>query len=219
MLERMMVSWLMTSITLIGFGFAIVMIFDQFSRLTNVAPPLRLLAPFHFGLLLIAAGVAGLVVAAGSTAPCCAISAAATLLPSQGAASTRADSPSTPSPSSRFSSACSRFSPSRHGFCDARRPFVRRLPRLGAVAGAVLVGGCFVRGALAVAFGITTARLAEVVVRGAAHVRRGLVPARRRRRFLASLHVRATLAHVLDASLSIAAGAFVVLYPLWPDWL
>ena len=63
MLERMMVSWLMTSITLIGFGFAIVMIFDQFSRLTNVAPPLRLLAPFHFGLLLIAAGVAGLVVA------------------------------------------------------------------------------------------------------------------------------------------------------------
>ena len=63
MLERTMVSWLMTSITLIGFGFAIVMIFDQFSRLTNVAPPLRPLAPFHFGLLLIAAGVAGLVVA------------------------------------------------------------------------------------------------------------------------------------------------------------
>jgi len=63
MLERTMASWLMTSITLIGFGFAIVMIFDQFSRLTNVAPPLRPLAPFHFGLLLIAAGVAGLVVA------------------------------------------------------------------------------------------------------------------------------------------------------------
>ena len=63
MLERTMVSWLMTAITLIGFGFAIVMIFDQFSRLTNVAPPLRPLAPFHFGLLLIAAGVAGLVVA------------------------------------------------------------------------------------------------------------------------------------------------------------
>ena len=63
MLERAMVSWLMTSISLIGFGFAIVMIFDQFSRLTNVAPPLRPLAPFHFGLLLIAAGVAGLVVA------------------------------------------------------------------------------------------------------------------------------------------------------------
>jgi putative membrane protein len=63
MLERTMVSWLMTSITLIGFGFAIVMIFDQFSRLTRVAPPLRPLAAFHFGLLLIGAGVAGLVVA------------------------------------------------------------------------------------------------------------------------------------------------------------
>jgi len=63
MLERTMASWLMTSISLIGFGFAIVMIFDQFSRLANVAPPLRPLAPFHFGLLLIAVGVAGLVVA------------------------------------------------------------------------------------------------------------------------------------------------------------
>jgi uncharacterized membrane protein YidH (DUF202 family) len=63
MLERAMVSWLLTSITLIGFGFAIVMVFDQLSRLTNVAPPLRPLAPFHFGLLLIGAGVAALIVA------------------------------------------------------------------------------------------------------------------------------------------------------------
>lgn len=63
MLERMMVSWLLTSITLIGFGFAIVMIFDQFGRLTGVEPPIRPLAPFHFGLLLIGAGVAALVVA------------------------------------------------------------------------------------------------------------------------------------------------------------
>jgi putative membrane protein len=63
MLERTMVSWLMTSITLIGFGFAIVMIFDQFGRFTRVEPPIRPLAPFHFGLLLIGAGVAALVVA------------------------------------------------------------------------------------------------------------------------------------------------------------
>lgn len=63
MVERAMVSWLLTSITLIGFGFAIVVIFDQLSRLTNVAPPLRPLAPFHFGLLLIGAGVGGLIVA------------------------------------------------------------------------------------------------------------------------------------------------------------
>lgn len=63
MLERTIVSWLMTSVTLIGFGFAIVMIFDQLGRLTNVAPPLRPLAPFQFSLLLIGAGVAALVVA------------------------------------------------------------------------------------------------------------------------------------------------------------
>src|SRR5262245_19228738 len=63
MLERAMVSWLMTSITLIGFGFAIVMIFDQLSRFARVEPPIRPLAPFHFGLLLIGAGVATLVVA------------------------------------------------------------------------------------------------------------------------------------------------------------
>src|SRR5512134_2915128 len=63
MLERTMVSWLMTSITLIGFGFAIVMIFDQFGRFTRIAPPIRPLAPFHFGLMLIGTGVVALVVA------------------------------------------------------------------------------------------------------------------------------------------------------------
>ena len=63
MLERTMVSWLMTSITLIGFGFAIVMIFDQLDRFTSVEPPIWPLAPFHFGLLLIGAGVGALVVA------------------------------------------------------------------------------------------------------------------------------------------------------------
>jgi putative membrane protein len=63
MLERAMVSWLMTSISLIGFGFVIVVIFDQFGRFTSVEPPIRPFAPFHFGLLLIGAGVATLVVA------------------------------------------------------------------------------------------------------------------------------------------------------------
>ncbi|HET7923421.1 MAG TPA: DUF202 domain-containing protein, partial [Rhodanobacteraceae bacterium] len=56
MLERTMVSWLLTAVTLIAFGFAIVMIFDQFSRFTRVAPPSHPLAPFHFGLLMIGAG-------------------------------------------------------------------------------------------------------------------------------------------------------------------
>ena len=63
MLERAMASWLMTSITLIGFGFAIVVIFDQLGRLARVEPPIHPLAPFHFGLLLIGTGVAALVVA------------------------------------------------------------------------------------------------------------------------------------------------------------
>ena len=63
LLERAMVSWLLTSITLIGFGFAIVMIFDQLGRFARVEPPIRPLAPFHFGLLLIGTGVAALVVA------------------------------------------------------------------------------------------------------------------------------------------------------------
>jgi putative membrane protein len=63
MLERTMVSWLMTSITLIGFGFAIVTIFDQLDRFTGVGPPIWPLAPFLFGLLLIGAGVGALVAA------------------------------------------------------------------------------------------------------------------------------------------------------------
>jgi putative membrane protein len=63
MLERTMVSWLMTSITLIGFGFAIVTIFDQLDRFTGVGPPIWPLAPSLFGLLLIGAGVGALVAA------------------------------------------------------------------------------------------------------------------------------------------------------------
>jgi uncharacterized membrane protein YidH (DUF202 family) len=63
MLERTIASWLMTSITLIGFGFAIVMIFDQLDRFTSVEPPIWRRAPFLFGLLLIGAGVGALVVA------------------------------------------------------------------------------------------------------------------------------------------------------------
>ena len=62
-LERTMSSWILTSITLIGFGFTIVLLFDEFSRFTGVEPPLRPLAPFYFGLALIGSGVVALVIA------------------------------------------------------------------------------------------------------------------------------------------------------------
>jgi len=63
MLERTMTTWILTAITLIGFGFTIVLVFDEFSRFTGIAPPVRPLAPVHFGLALIGLGVAALVIA------------------------------------------------------------------------------------------------------------------------------------------------------------
>jgi len=63
MLERTMSSWVLTAITLIGFGFTIVLLFDEFSRFTGVEPPIHPLAPYHFGLALIGLGVAVLVIA------------------------------------------------------------------------------------------------------------------------------------------------------------
>ena len=58
-----MMSWILTAITLIGFGFAIVQFFEQIAKFTGVEPPSRPLTPFHFGLALIGAGVVALVVA------------------------------------------------------------------------------------------------------------------------------------------------------------
>jgi inner membrane protein YidH len=63
MIERTMSSWILTAITLIGFGFTIVLVFDELSRFTGLEPPVRPLAPFHFGLALIGVGVAALVIA------------------------------------------------------------------------------------------------------------------------------------------------------------
>jgi putative membrane protein len=62
-LERTMASWVVTAITLIGFGFTIVLLFDELGRFLGNAPPVRPLAPYQFGLLLIGAGVAALVAA------------------------------------------------------------------------------------------------------------------------------------------------------------
>ena len=63
MLERTMSTWILTAITMIGFGFTIVLVFDEFSRFTGIEPPVRPIAPFHFGLALIGLGVAALVIA------------------------------------------------------------------------------------------------------------------------------------------------------------
>jgi putative membrane protein len=61
-LERTMMSWVRTAIALIGFGFTIVTFFERFGQLPGVETAGRPLAPFYFGLLLIGAGVAALVV-------------------------------------------------------------------------------------------------------------------------------------------------------------
>jgi putative membrane protein len=58
-----MASWVVTAITLIGFGFTIVLLFDELGRFTGTTPPVRPLAPYQFGLLLIGAGVGALVAA------------------------------------------------------------------------------------------------------------------------------------------------------------
>ena len=63
MLDRAIMAWVMTAITLIGFGFTIVQFFEQLAKLTGVEPPTRPLTPVHFGLALIGAGIAALVVA------------------------------------------------------------------------------------------------------------------------------------------------------------
>ena len=63
MLERTIANWVLTAITLIGFGFVIVLVFDELGRFTGIDPPPRPLAPFHLGLALVGLGVAALVVA------------------------------------------------------------------------------------------------------------------------------------------------------------
>ena len=60
--ERTMMSWIRTSVSLIGFGFTIVQFFERLGHMENVAAALRPQAPRYIGLALIASGVAALVV-------------------------------------------------------------------------------------------------------------------------------------------------------------
>lgn len=61
-LERTMMSWVRTSVALIGFGFTIVQFFERLHSADGVAPALRPQAPWYLGLMLIAAGVLVLLV-------------------------------------------------------------------------------------------------------------------------------------------------------------
>lgn len=61
--ESTLMSWVRTSISLIGFGFTIVQFFARFNDMQGVAEAARPGAPRYIGLAMIAAGVLGLMVA------------------------------------------------------------------------------------------------------------------------------------------------------------
>src|SRR5579872_2235956 len=59
-LENTLMAWVRTGISLIGFGFSIVEIFNRLAANPNVVPALLPGMPRYIGLALIAAGVLGL---------------------------------------------------------------------------------------------------------------------------------------------------------------
>lgn len=61
-LERTMMSWVRTAISLIGFGFTIVQFFERLQQTPGIAAPFFPEAPRYLGLSLIACGVAALVI-------------------------------------------------------------------------------------------------------------------------------------------------------------
>jgi putative membrane protein len=60
--ERTLMSWVRTSVSLIGFGFTIVQFFERLPRMTGVAPAVLPEAPRYLGLALIGAGVLSMIV-------------------------------------------------------------------------------------------------------------------------------------------------------------
>lgn len=60
--ERTMMSWVRTSVSLIGFGFAIVQFFERLQQMPGVRPAAVPTAPRYLGLSLIACGVLALVI-------------------------------------------------------------------------------------------------------------------------------------------------------------
>jgi putative membrane protein len=61
-LERTMLSWIRTAVSLIGFGFTIVQFFQRLQELPGVLPAMRPAAPRYLGLALIFCGVIALLV-------------------------------------------------------------------------------------------------------------------------------------------------------------
>jgi putative membrane protein len=60
--ERTMMSWIRTSVSMIGFGFTIVQFFQHLGAASGVAPALLPQAPRQLGLALIGAGVLTLLI-------------------------------------------------------------------------------------------------------------------------------------------------------------
>jgi putative membrane protein len=61
-LERTMMSWARTAVSLIGFGFAIVQFFERLQEMPGVLPARHPRAPQYLGLALIACGILALVI-------------------------------------------------------------------------------------------------------------------------------------------------------------
>ncbi|HSU04484.1 MAG TPA: DUF202 domain-containing protein [Acetobacteraceae bacterium] len=61
-LERTMMSWVRTAVSLIGFGFAIVQFFERMQQMPGVRAAYTPNAPQYLGLSLIACGILALVI-------------------------------------------------------------------------------------------------------------------------------------------------------------
>jgi putative membrane protein len=61
-LERTMMAWIRTAVSLIGFGFAIVQFFERLQQMTDVRAANYPKAPQYLGLALIASGVLALII-------------------------------------------------------------------------------------------------------------------------------------------------------------
>ncbi len=61
-IERTMMSWIRTAVSLIGFGFAIVQFFDRLQQTPGARSALIPGAPRYLGLALIGCGIAALVI-------------------------------------------------------------------------------------------------------------------------------------------------------------
>ena len=62
-IERTLMSWVRTATALIGFGFTIVQFFARLKTMEGVAPAVHPEAPRYLGLMLIGAGVIGMIIA------------------------------------------------------------------------------------------------------------------------------------------------------------